>query len=195
MSQKNGHDPQKLQQQQNEAQKELTTQQTASQTSDLKLEDKDFAEFIGGHDVDRDPEYLPDDKQADLEQLLSAEFGRHVVFGNIDKAEWESEKIMDHARALAVKSEFPNQHGPGSKCSTEDKRIMTGESDPNEPLTPDEARQISASFEERTAARSLSIGGRAFRGMTEVISQNLSQGDSGGSSSMLSKLTMGVFGS
>ena len=196
---KNGHTDGQLHKQAKERQQEATTQQTAASaaagtTAVDVLEDEDFAAFISGPGIERDGEGLPDEKAPDLEQNFSAEFSRHLVFGDISRDKWETEGLLDHARSIAAKAEYVPQSGPGSKCSAEDRRIMTG-SEGNGTLTADMARQIDSAFEERTMARSLSIGARAFRGLTEIISENRSENSGGSSgSSLLNKLTLGAFG-
>ncbi|AXR80706.1 hypothetical protein [Natrarchaeobaculum sulfurireducens] len=143
-------------------------QQTAHQraqqgTIDLSaIRDGDIIESLVNPDIGRDGD--------DLEEMLSAEFGRHLVLGNISEREYERQKQMDRARARLVKCEFPRQGRIGSKCRGDVHRIMVGDDEPERPvLDDDKAREIDAAFEERSMARSLSKGGKGFRGLTEAI--------------------------
>jgi len=51
---------------------------------------------------------------------------------------------------------------------------MSSQETSKPPLTPERARRIDSAFEERSAARSLSIGARAFRGLTDIIAETRS---------------------
>lgn len=173
-----------------------TAHQVAAQQEAVNIDaDADFGEFISKPGIERDESYLPDDQQADIEQLLSAQFGRHVALGNIPRSKWEDEELLDRARAILIKSQFPRRNGPGGKCSKEDRRIMTGDELPKPELDADMDNQIDAAFEERSNMRSLAVDGRAFRGMTEVIAETRSESiDEDSSGGWMSKLSGGLLG-
>lgn len=177
-----------------------TTTQTAlnlagqSEQISEKQESTDFAEFISGPGLEsgEHAEEVPEELQG-LEAFLEAEFGRHLALGYIDKAKADEEELLDLARSLVVENEFSNIHGPGSACPTEDREIMNGGMRHPGTLTPQRRRRIHSAFEERAAARRLSIGAKAFRGMTEIIAETRSKAlDEDSSGGWLSKLG-GVF--
>lgn len=150
-------------------------QQAQRETIDLSaFEDSDIIQEFAAPDIARD---IDDD----LEEMLSAEFSRHLVFGNIDRDEWEEQKLMDKARSRLAKMEFAREGRIGSKCNGQVRQIMTQSNEPERPMiTDDMGREIDAAFEERTMARSLAIDGQGFRGLSEAIVWTRSdRGDSG----------------
>lgn len=173
-------DPEQQMQRQRQMQSESTAEQTAHSVAaggiDVnQFRRKEFVESITEPDIERDPEHLPEGEVADLEQKLSAEFGKHTVLGFISNDEWRTQYYKDKYRAILTKLEYRPMTGPGHKCSGIEYELLTGQEDTRPVLTPDRSRQINSAFEERTNARSLAINGRAFRGVTEVTAVSKSE--------------------
>jgi hypothetical protein len=176
----------------------VASEAAASTATDLlDGDDADLAEFLSKPDIDRDDDAVPDGQQADLEELLSPWFGRHLAFGNIDRKKAEKEEHYDRARALLVGSMFKRPNGVGSKCSTEDRRIANGGEVVDRPaLSPDRKLQLMAGFEERSNARRLAINGKLLDAIRSVIAEARNRSiDSDDGSGWVNKLTGGVFGS
>lgn len=165
---------------QREAQSASNAEQTAHSVaaSGLNmgaLQRKEFGEFISTPSIDRDESKLPEGEVADLEQKLSAEFGTHTVLASISQNEWERQRWRDKMWSILVKTEYRPRSGPGHKCTGDTYRLLTGKEDGRPVLTPDRARQIDASMHERTMARSLAVGGRAYSGLVEVTAVSKSE--------------------
>lgn len=137
-----------------------------------QFDDSGIIDELSEPDIDRD-----DGEMDDLNELLAAEFGRHLALGNIESDEYSKQKLLDRARARLTKTEFPREGRIGSECSGRVRAIMTEEGEKPQ-LTDDMARQIDAAFEERTMTRSLSKDARGFRGVTEAIVETRSRNDS-----------------
>lgn len=146
-------------------------------------ENPDLVETLFSPGIGMDSDDLPEGVTDDLEDFLSAEFGRHLGLGNITREEYLYEKEMDRARALAAIQGFRKQGRSGSECTGETRRIMTGErTDPPE-MNDRRARSIRSAYQERTMMRSLSIRARGWRGLTEFIGNVRSEAsDIGGDS-------------
>ena len=156
-------------QMQMESSAEQTAHSVAASGIDVgDLRRKEFIESITEPNIERRSDLLPEGESRDIEQKLSAEFGRHTVLSNISKDEWESQRYKDKSRAILTKMEYRPLTGPGHACDPIDYEIMTGQPDNRPVLTSDRARQLDAAFEERTMARALAIDGQAFKGVTEV---------------------------
>lgn len=175
----------------------VASEGAASKIDDLLGgDDADLAEFLSQPDIDRDGSAVPDDVEADLEDLLAPWFGRHLAFGNIDRRKAEKEEFYDRARATLVGGMFQRSHGVGSKCSDEDRRIANGESVDRPTLSPDRRLQLTAAFEERSNARRLAINGKLLDAIRSVIAEARNKSiDGDDSSGWLNKLTAGVLGS
>jgi hypothetical protein len=197
MSTTNGTDP-------TEAQKETQLQGAASQVAasegggKISFEDlrnrPSLIEELFAPGIDRDGDDLPDGVASDLEDALAADFGRHLGMGNITREEYERERDLDKARRLEVLQGYPRRGRSGSACTGEVREIMVGDDDPEKPtLTDDRARQLKRAYEERSMLRSLSIGARGWRGITEFLAVTGTVGtdgeDTGDSGGMLSSLT------
>lgn len=187
-----------------EAQKEIqahqAAQQKAAQEGGGKVTFEDLRnnpsliEELFAPGIDRESDDLPDGVAADLEEALAADFGRHLGMGNITREEYEKERDLDKARRLVMLQGYPRRGRSGSACTGEVREIMVGDDDPGKPtLTDDRARQIKRAYEERSMLRSLSIGARGWRGITEFLAVTGTVGgdseDTGDSGGMLSSLT------
>jgi hypothetical protein len=164
-------------------QQEMAAQQSATDrglsettSATIDLEDAHGSDII---DEFADPDIARDSEQgfSDIDELLAAEFGRHLAFGNIDSKEYSRQKKLDRGRARLTKMEFPREGRIGHKCSGLVREIMVPDEAERPALTDDAGRQIDAAFEERGAMRSLSKDARGFRGVTEAIVETLTRSD------------------
>lgn len=154
-----------------------------------RLRDGDIIEDFADPDIGRD--------DGDLEEMLEAEFGRHLVFGNIPEDEWEKQKLLDRARSRLAKCEFPREGRIGSRCRGVVRQIMVPDEDERPVLTDDRAREIDAAFEERSLARSLSINAKGFDGVTAAIVETRNRREetnNSGSGGLVSRTVGRLFG-
>lgn len=164
-------------------QKEMAAQQSATEmglaesnsgTINVGSDGSDIIDEFSSPDIGRDSDVA----FSDVDELLAAEFGRHLAFGNIDSDEYSRQKKLDRGRARLTKMEFPREGRIGHKCTGTVREIMVPDEAERPALTDDAARQIDAAFEERRAMRSLSKDGRGFRGVTEAIVETRNRSDS-----------------
>lgn len=172
------------------------TQKAANSGPSLDdLQSKEFIETAFTPDINR--EGVPGKDDLRMEEAYAAEFGRHQGLGNIEREDWEMERDLNRARAILAKQEYARPSGLGSRCNQSLRAAWTDVEEPLPMLTDELAREITATFEENSMFKSLSIDARGFRGLTEVTAVSKSEGFAGGSSSdggLLSKVTGGLFG-
>lgn len=144
------------------------------------LRDEGLIETLLDPDVSTD-----DDEDDDLSAALKTMLSRMHVLGNITREDHEARKPLNENRAERLKAEHPPAAGIGSKCTGEFREIVVGEG-MKEPLTPDRARRLEEAADVRTKMESLSVGGKAFDGVTRIQSAVYTErdehdGDGGGS--------------
>jgi len=171
------------------------TQQAANSGPSLdELQSSEFIDAAFSPDINR--EGVPGKDDLLMEEAYAAEFGRHHGLGNIERDDWEMERDLNRARAILAKQEYARPSGLGSRCNQSLREAWTDVDEPLPMLTDELAREITATFEENSMFKSLSIDARGFRGLTEVTAVSKSEGFNGGSSDggILSKVTGGLFG-
>lgn len=163
-----------------------------------ELMSEQWMDTLNDLDIDRD---LPDGhpKKHNVEQLLGAHTSKQMGIGYITREEYETENLKDRGRRRLVNSSFRSRGGTGSKCKGRTRERMTGGEADQRPVVDDDlAGQIDAAFEAKRMQRSGSVGGRRFKGSTEVqvVTKNDDKGldFGGGSGGKLSKLTGGLLG-
>lgn len=160
-----------------------------------ELQSTEFIDTAFDPDVNRG-EGVPGKDDNHLEEKFAAEFGRHAGLGNISREEWERWQLMNKARGILAKQEMARPNGLGSKCSPQLREEMTGLDEELPMRTDDMAREIEATFEEKSRLESLSVDARGFRGLTEVQTVNRQEGNEieASSGGLVSRATNFLFG-
>jgi hypothetical protein len=190
-----------------ERRKEQTEHQTAQQTGaerarrsgldPKELMSERWMDTVNDLDVDRD---LPDahPHQHNVGDKLGAHASKQIGIGYISQEEYETENTKDRGRRRLMNTSYRNRGGSGSKCKGRTRERLTGGEGGDLPLmTPDLSDQLDAGLEAKRYQRSGSVGGRRFKGSTEVhvVTENESSRDFGGDSSgLMSKFTGGLLG-
>lgn len=196
--QRNTPDPDEQQRrQQEQTEHSIATQTAAKQAArsapDLsELRSKEFIETAFEPDVNRG-DGVPGVDNNRLEERFSAEFGRHLGLGYIDKEEWERRRHMNRAKAILALQEFRKPNGLGSRCRSDIRQAWVGE-DELPKRTDDLDREVREAFEEKSNLESLSIGAKGFDGLTKIHAVTYSQNE--GSSSdegLMNRVTGGLF--
>lgn len=162
-----------------------------------ELMSREWMDTINELDVGRD---LPDDHPAqhNLEKKLGAHQSKQLGIGFLTREEYEEETLKDRGRRRLENTGYRTRGGSGSKCKGRTRERMTsGESDERPVMDSDLSGQMDAGFEAKRMLRSGSVGGRRFKGSTEVQVVNKNEGSSdfdSNSGGMLSKVTGGLFG-
>jgi hypothetical protein len=194
--------------QQFERQKKGTEHSTAMQTGadrarssgidPRELMSREWMDTVNDLDVDRD---LPDShpSQHNVEKKLGAHSSKQFGIGYISREEYETENLKDRGRRRLMNSGFRKRGGTGSKCTGRTRERMTGgEADERPLMDADLSDQLDAGFEAKRMQRSGSVGGRRFKGSTEVQVVTRNDGgfdlDGGSSGGLLSKFTGGMLG-
>ena len=161
-----------------------------------ELQSKEFIETAFTPEVDRGKS-VPGVEDNNLESRFSAEFSRHQGLSNITREDWVAEKWLNRAKAILAKQEYARPSGLGSRCRPDIRSAWTDLSEDLATLDDDLAREISASFEEKTWMQALSIDAQGFRGLTEVTAVNRSEGvpsPNSGNDGIISRFTGGLLG-
>jgi hypothetical protein len=162
-----------------------------------ELMSEEWMDTVNDLDVDRD---LPDEHPAqhNVEKKLGAHTSKQFGIGYISREEYEEENLKDRGRRRLMNSGFRRRGGSGAKCTGRTRERMTGDESDERPLMDaDLSDQLDAGFEAKRMQRSGSVGGRRFKGSTEVqvVTKNESGFDlDGGGSGWASKLTGGLLG-
>jgi len=191
-----------------ERQKRGTEHQTAMQTGadrarssgidPRELMSQEWMDTVNDLDVDRD---LPDEhpSQHNVEEKLGGHTSKQFGIGYVSREEYEEENMKDRGRRRLINSSFRKRGGTGSKCTGRTRDRMTGgEADERPLMDADLSDQLDAAFEAKRMQRSGSVGGRRFKGSTEVQVVTRNDGgfelDGGSSGGLLSKFTGGMLG-
>lgn len=162
-----------------------------------ELMSREWLDTVNDLDIGRE---LPDEHSAqhNIEQKLGAHTSKQIGIGYLNRDEYEEENLKDRGRRRLINSGFRRRGGTGSKCTGRTRERMTsGESDNRPVMDADLSDQADAGFEAKRMQRSGSVGGRRFKGSTEVhvVTKNEGGPDfDDGSGGRLSKLTGGLFG-
>lgn len=191
-----------------ERSKKGTEHQTAMQTGadrarssgidPRELMSREWMDTVNDLDIDRD---LPDEHPAqhNVEKKLGAHTSKQFGIGYISREEYERENLKDRGRRRLMNSGFRRRGGTGGKCTDRVRERMTGgEGDERPLIDSDLSDQLDAGFEAKRMQRSGSVGGRRFKGSTEVQVVTKNEGgfdlDTGKSGGWASKLTGGLLG-
>lgn len=162
-----------------------------------ELMSREWMDTVNDLDIDRD---LPDahSAQHNVKTKLGAHTSKQFGIGYISRKEYERENLKDRGRRRLINSGFRRRGGSGSKCSGRTRERMTGGESDNRPLMDaDLSDQLDAGFEAKRMQRSGSVGGRRFKGSTEVQVVTKNEGGfdiESGSGGLLSKFTGGMLG-
>jgi len=162
-----------------------------------ELMTQEWMDTVNDLDIDRD---LPDQHPAqhNIEKKLGAHTSKQFGIGYISDDEYEAENMKDRGRRRLMNSSFRRRGGSGSKCSGRTRERMTGgEGDERPLMDADLSDQLDAGMEAKRMQRSGSVGGRRFKGSTEVQVVTKSEGGfdvDGSSGGLLSKVTGGMLG-
>lgn len=163
-----------------------------------ELMSREWMDTVNDLDVDRE---LPDEHPAqhNVEKKLGAHTSKQFGIGYISREEYDRENLKDRGRRRLMNSGFRRRGGTGSKCTGRARARMTGgEADERPLMDADLSDQLDAGFEAKRMQRSGSVGGRRFKGSTEVQVVTKNEGgfdlDGGGKSGWASKLTGGLLG-
>lgn len=181
---------------QHSAATQTAAQEAAKSTPDLsELQSKEFIETAFEPDTNRG-DGVPGVDNNRLEERFAAEFGRHAGLGNITQEEWEERKHLNRAKALLALQEYRRPNGLGSMCRSDIRQAWTDENGALPMRDDDLAREIKATFDEKTNLESLSINAKGFDGLTKIhaVSYTQNEGGSKDSSGLLSRMTGGLMG-
>lgn len=163
-----------------------------------ELMSREWMDTVNDIDVDRE---LPDEHPAqhNVEKKLGAHTSKQFGIGYISREEYDRENLKDRGRRRLMNSGFRRRGGTGSKCTGRTRARMTsGEADERPLMDADLSDQLDAAIEAKRMQRSGSVGGRRFKGSTEVQVVTRNDGgfdfDSGSSGGWASKLTGGLLG-
>lgn len=197
-------DPETAHERQKEQVEHQTTQQTAADRArssgidPRELLSEEWMDTVNDLDVERD---LPDDhpQQHHVEEKLGAHKSKQLGIGYITREEYEEENTKDRGRRRLINSGFRRRGGTGSKCKGRARERITGGEGGSLPLmSPDLSDQLDAAFDAKRYHRSGSVGGRRFKGSTEVqvVTKNENSGVDFDKSSkgVLGKVTGGLLG-
>lgn len=200
----NQMDPDKAHARRKDEVEHQTTQQAAADRArgsgfdPRELMSKEWMETVNDLDVDRD---LPDDHPAqhNVGEIVGSHKSKQKGIGFITRDEYEAEKKKDRGRRRLINSKFRRRGGTGGKCVGRTRERLTGGEGGDLPLmSPDLSDQLDAGFDAVGYLRSGSVGGRRFKGSTEVqvVTKNENGLDlnSGGKKGLLGKVTGGLLG-
>lgn len=163
-----------------------------------ELMSEKWMDAVNDLDIDRE---LPDShpQQHNVEKKLGAHTSKQVGIGHITREEYERENLKDRGRRRLMNSSFRTRGGTGSKCKGRTReRLTQGEGGDLPLMSPDLSDQLDAGFEAKKYQRSGSVGGRRFKGSTEVHVVTESESgfdfDGGSSGGLMSKFTGGLLG-
>jgi hypothetical protein len=181
-----------------------TTQQAGAERAQRagfdprELMSEKWMDAVNDLDVDRE---LPDDHPAqhNVEKKMGAHTSKQVGIGHITREEYEEENEKDRGRRRLMNSSFRRRGGTGAKCTDRSRERLTQGSGGDLPMmTADLSDQLDAGFEAKKYQRSGSVGGRRFKGSTEVhvVTENETGFDfeSSRSGGLVSKFTGGLLG-
>lgn len=190
-----------------EAQKDQVQHRTAAQAGadrarssgidPRELMSREWLDTVNDLDLGRD---LPDDHplKHNVEEKLGAHTSKQHGIGYLTREEYEEENLKDRGRRRLMNSGYRRRGGTGSKCTGRTRARMTsGDSDERQVMDADLSDQLDAGIEAKRMLRSGAVGGRRFKGSTEV--QVVTKNEGGvdfdeGSGGYLSKFTGGLLG-
>lgn len=142
-----------------------------------ELMSREWLDSVNDLDLDRD---LPTDhpRQWNIAQLLGAHGSKQLGIGYITREEYETSILRDRGHRRLLNSNYRRPGGTGSACTGRTRERMTGGEAPALPMmTADLSDQLDAAFDAKKHHRSGSVGGKRFRGSTEVQVVTKSEGD------------------